>query len=218
MSNIIHSEYFVADAAQLILDHAAIAIAARGRFFLSLSGGSTPKAVYEQLARLSPDTSQWVITFGDERCVPPEDPQSNYRMAREAWLGKTAATVLRIKGELEPAAAALDYEAQLDQFPNFRHDLVLLGMGEDGHTASLFPGTSALQETKRRVIENHVAKLDCCRITFTFPFINASREIVFLINGKSKLPLVDSILKGGTNYPSEQIVPTDGKLLWLIGQ
>lgn len=218
MPNILRSNYFVADAAQLILDHAARAIAERGQFFLALSGGSTPKAIYSQLASLAPDTNRWVITFGDERCVPPADDQSNFRMAREAWLDKTNATILRMRGEIDPAAAALDYEEQLDRFPNFRHDLILLGMGDDGHTASLFPNTTALTQMKRRVIENYVEKLGVWRITFTYSFINDARAIVFLVNGKAKQLLVETILHGGTDYPSERIKPTDGQLVWLLGE
>lgn len=218
MSRILRTTNFVTDAAPLIIKSAENAIAERGRFFLALSGGSTPKAVYGKLAELAPDTSRWVVTFGDERCVPPDDSQSNFRMAHEAWLGKSEATVLRMKGELEPAAAALDYEQQLAAFPDFRHDLVLLGMGDDGHTASLFPGTAALQETQRRVVENYVPKLGVWRITFTFPFINAARKIVFLVNGRAKQPLVETVLRGGTDYPSERIAPIDGELVWLLGE
>ncbi|MEO7933971.1 MAG: 6-phosphogluconolactonase [Chthoniobacterales bacterium] len=218
MSDILHTTKFVDAATQHILNHAARAIVERGRFFLALSGGSTPKAIYQKLADIAPDTSRWVITFGDERCVPPDHAQSNFKMAHEAWLYRADATVLRIKAELDPAAAAQDYEAQLDAFPDFRHDLILLGMGDDGHTASLFPGSEGLQETQRRVIANFVPSLGVWRITLTFPFINAARSIVFLVNGKSKQSLVESILRGGTDYPSERITPTDGQLLWLLGE
>ena len=218
MPNILHSSFFVADATQLILDHAAVAIEERGRFFLALSGGSTPKAIYENLAKLAPDASRWVVTFGDERSVPPDHADSNYRMASDVWLARSEATVLRMKGELDPAAAALDYEAQLGAFPDFRHDLILLGMGDDGHTASLFPGTTALEETTRRVVENYVPQLGVWRLTFTFPFINAARKVVFLVKGQSKLALVQAIIEGDTDYPSERIQPVDGRLLWLVGE
>ena len=218
MPEIIRTTNFVDDAAQLIIDHATRAIAERGRFFLALSGGSTPKAIYEKLAKLAVDTSKWVITFGDERCVPPEDSQSNFRMASEVWLNSSAATVLRLKGEMEPAVAAADYETQLDAFPDFRHDLILLGMGDDGHTSSLFPGTDALKVADRRIVENYVPKLEVWRLTFTFPFINAARNIVFLVNDRTKQPLVENILRGGTDYPSERIVPADGTLLWILGE
>jgi 6-phosphogluconolactonase len=140
-------------------------------------------------------------------------------MATEAWLSQTAAKVLRIKGEIDPAVAADDYEAQLDAIsPDFRHDLILLGMGDDGHTASLFPGTEALAETKRRVVANFVPKFDTWRITFTYPFINAAHAIAFLVNDPTKQPLIDAILAGGSGYPSEGIKPTNGTLTWLIGQ
>jgi 6-phosphogluconolactonase len=218
MPQIIRTQSFVSEAAQLILQQARNAIAERGLFFLALSGGSTPKAIYQELSRLKPDTDRWVITFGDERCVPPGDELSNYRMAREAWLAHTNATVLRMRGEIAPAKAALDYEEQLERFPQLRHDLILLGMGDDGHTASLFPDTTALKETKRRIVENYVDKLGVWRITFTYPFINDARAVVFLVNGAAKQPLVESILRGGTDYPSERVAPTDGELIWMLGE
>ncbi|HEY5894812.1 MAG TPA: 6-phosphogluconolactonase [Chthoniobacterales bacterium] len=218
MPEILRTTTFADTAARFILNAAGNAIADHGSFHLALSGGNTPKAVYQKLAAHKPDTSKWVITFGDERTVPPDHAQSNYKMATDAWLSQTAAKVLRIKGEIDPAAAADDYEAQLDAIsPDFRHDLILLGMGDDGHTASLFPDTEALAETKRRVVANFVPKFDTWRITFTYPFINAAKGIAFLVNDPSKQPLIEAILAGGTEYPSEHIKPVNGTLTWVIG-
>lgn len=218
MPEILRTTTFADTAAQFILNAADKAIADHGSFHLALSGGSTPKAVYQKLAALKPDTSKWVITFGDERTVPPDNAQSNFKMATDAWLSQSSAKVLRIKGEIDPAKAAEDYEAQLDAIsPNFQHDLILLGMGDDGHTASLFPGTEALAEKKRRVVANFVPKFDTWRITFTYPFINAAKAVAFLVNDPTKQPLIDSILAGGTDYPSEQINPANGTLTWVIG-
>lgn len=219
MPEILRTKTFADTAAQFILSAAQNAITRHGSFHIALSGGNTPKAVYQKLAALNPDTSKWVITFGDERTVPPDNPQSNFKMATDAWLAQTAAKVLRIKGEIDPAAAAADYEAQLDAISrDFRHDLILLGMGDDGHTASLFPGTKALTETKRRVVANFVPKFDTWRITFTYPFINAADAVAFLVNDPTKQPLIDAILAGGTEYPSEGIKPVNGTLTWLIGE
>ena len=218
MPEIIHTQKFVEEAARFIILQAEAALAAREHFFLALSGGSTPKAIYEKLRDLAPDTSRWVITFGDERAVPPDNAQSNYRMAHDAWLAHAQATVLRIKGELDPHDAALDYETQLEGYHDFRHDLILLGMGDDGHTASLFPGTLALAEKTRRILPNYVEKLGVWRLTFTYPFINGARAIAFLVNGAAKQSLVQAILQGGTDYPAEKIAPIDGQLFWLLGE
>lgn len=218
MPEIIRTHNFVEDAAAFIIEQAKKTLAQREHFFLALSGGSTPKAIYEKLREIAPDTSRWVITFGDERAVLPDDAQSNFRMANEAWLAHTDATVLRIKGELDPHDAALDYETQLDAYHDFRHDLILLGMGDDGHTASLFPDTLALVEKTRRVLPNYVDKLGVWRITFTYPFINGARTIAFLVNGSAKQPLAQSIIQGGTDFPAEKIAPIDGTLFWILGE
>ncbi|MGH7887043.1 MAG: 6-phosphogluconolactonase, partial [Candidatus Binatia bacterium] len=181
-------------AAQQFVALARQAIAARGRFSVALSGGSTPKALYsllatgefsEQLAWRQND-----LFWGDERCVAPDHPESNFRMVKEALLSKISIpseNVHRMSGENEPAIAAAAYEAELRQFVSSatekfpRFDLILLGLGEDGHTASLFPGSSALNETERLVATTYVVKLQAHRLSLTFPLINNAAQVSFLI-------------------------------------
>lgn len=221
--DIIHSKDFVNDAVALIESAANEAIAARGSFSLSLSGGNTPKPVYTALAQRPLDWSKVLITFGDERCVPPDDEQSNYLMARRTLLDAIpipAENVLRMKGELDPAEAAKEYEAALKEKADggvFRHDLILLGMGPDGHTASLFPRTPALEEKERLVVENYVPKMSMWRITFTYPLIDAARHVCFLVNSAGKDAILDEVFSGKSSYPCAAVNPTDGKLTWLLG-
>ena len=220
---IIHSENFVADAVGLILKSAREAIAARGEFRIALSGGRTPRKIYAQLATAELPWDQVFITFGDERCVPPDDEQSNYRMARESLLDAApipGGNVLRMRGELSPEEAAAQYETDLAARAagaRYVHDLLLLGLGDDGHTASLFPGTGALAETERNVVANFVPKFSTHRLTFTFPLINAARHVCFLVDGNAKAPVVDSILRGGSGFPAERVAPVSGRLTWLLG-
>lgn len=226
---ILHSQNFTADAAAFILARGREAIAARGIFRIALSGGNTPRKVYAELARAA-HGAPWEkvrVTFSDERCVPPEDEQSNYRMARESLLSAVpipAENVLRMRGELPPEEAASLYEEQLAQFaaaagePRYVHDLLLLGLGDDGHTASLFPGTDALAETRRNVVANYVPKFSAHRLTFTYPLIGAARHVCFLVEGKGKAPVVDAILRGGSGFPAERVMPAPGgRLTWLLG-
>jgi len=210
-TEIIRTSSFVADAVKFIVDAAQAAISERGVFRLSLCGGNTPRAIYAELAKQPLAWDKFQITFGDERCVPPDDAQSNYRMAREAWLGQVAipeGNVFRMKGELDPAAAAEEYERKLaavaQRFNEERyvHDLLLLGMGDDGHTASLFPETEALAEANRNVVANFVPKFNTHRITFTFPLINAARHVCFLVNDPKKEPIVQTVLSKSGGYPS----------------
>lgn len=199
-----------------------------GRVFrLSLSGGSTPARIYEALARRPDiDWQRVLITFGDERCVAPGAADSNYRMARETLLdpaGVPADHVVRLEGELPPADAASRAEARLREIAAgesgpFRHDLILLGMGEDGHTASLFPGTAALAETECWVAANYVPKLSTWRLTFTYPVLNASRAVAFLVNGAAKRPIVEEVWQRRGNHPSADVHPLNGELWWLLGQ
>lgn len=206
-----------------VLRCASEAIAARGVFRIALSGGSTPKALYERLASCASRTefARWRVFFGDERCVAPDHPDSNFGMARGVWLSKTAVgAVYRVSGEArDPAAAATEYEHDLERefkpdAPRF--DLVLLGMGADGHTASLFPGTTALQEKSKLVVATHVAKLNSHRITFTAPLINAARCVMFMVAGADKATAVREVLNGRGEAPARRIAPFDGKLLWLL--
>jgi len=225
---ILHPSSFPTGAAGLILDAARLAIAERGIFRVALSGGKTPIAVYRQWAAAATDLvwDRVQITFGDERCVPPDDEQSNYLMARQSLLDTVPippGNIFRIRGELPPEEAAAEYDARLAQLatrfqePRYRHDLLLLGMGPDGHTASLFPGTEALAEQTRNVVQNFVPKFDTYRITFTYPLINAARHVCFMVEGDEKKPIVEQILAGQGDYPAARVSPTDGRLTWLLG-
>jgi 6-phosphogluconolactonase len=206
------------------------AIGERGRFVVALSGGSTPKVLLRLLA-LPPyrETLDWgriQVAWGDERTVSPDDAQSNYRMAREALLVHVpipAGNVHRMPAENpDHEAAAADYEATLralfgDGSPRF--DLIHLGLGTEGHTASLFPGSLALAERERWVAAPFVEKLDTYRITLTPPVLNAAREVQFLAAGKDKAAIVREILHAPhnpTELPAQVVAPTDGRLVWLL--
>ena len=224
-------ELFAA-AAEEVIRATTEAVAQSGRFTIALSGGSTPKSMFNLLATNAKSTLPWDSMFffwGDERHVPPSDPQSNYRMANEAMLSKVpvpAGNIFRIPTENPDAvAAAAAYEETLRKFfavgpkeiPRF--DLILLGMGPDGHTASLFPGTTALQEKSRLVVANWVEKMKTSRLTLTLPVLNAARCVAFLVSGSDKAPALHEVLEGTAppdQYPAKLVSPTDGKLLWLI--
>jgi len=218
----------IADAIQEL---ASSAISRTGRFSIALSGGSTPKALFELLAADYAHKIDWKnvdVFWGDERCVPPDDADSNYRMARETLLDHVplpASNVYRIKGELEPTEAALNYAQTLrtyfhNQLP--RLDLILMGMGDDGHTASLFPGTEALNERQRWVIPNHVISAkQTWRITFTVPVINNAANVMFLVAGSGKAARLKQVIQGAytpNELPSQLIKPTDGVLVWAVDQ
>lgn len=208
------------------------AVTERGRFTIALSGGSTPKSLYNLLATNARTTLPWEHMFffwGDERHVPPTDPDSNYRMTEEAMLSKipvAQTNVFRVKTENPDASAvAEDYEQTIrkffgltvGQFPVF--DMILLGMGPDGHTASLFPGTSALQEKSRLVVANWVEKLKTSRLTLTLPVLNAARSVTFLVSGTDKAPALKAVLEEnvpGEQYPSKLVKPESGALIWLV--
>ena len=208
------------------------AVAQRGRFTIALSGGSTPKNLYTLLATNARTSLPWdrmYFFWSDERHVPPADPESNYRMAEEAMLSKVpvaAGNVFRVPTENPDAAAAAEaYEQTLRKFfaveagqvPRF--DLILLGMGPDGHTASLFPETAALREKSRLVVANWVEKLKTSRITFTLPLLNAARCVAFLVSGTDKASAIHEVLEGkapGEQYPAKLVRPGDGKLIWFL--
>jgi 6-phosphogluconolactonase len=226
---VIRTKNFVADAADFILERARQVIGERNEFRIALSGGNTPRPVYARLAVAANDLPWSLVrfTFGDERCVPPDDPESNFRMARETLLAPAAVpekSILRMRGEIEPQIAAQEYEAQLDRIASergetiYRHDLILLGLGDDGHTASLFPGTAALEETTRRVVANFVPKLNAWRLTFTFSLINHSRHVCFLVNANKQAKLIDRVIKGDPQFPASRVDPTGGELTWIIGE
>src|SRR5579862_133241 len=179
-TRIIRTDTFIGDAVAIIHDCALEAIAARGIFRLSLCGGNTPRPVYAELAKLYPDLpwDKTQITFGDERCVPPDNDQSNYKMAKATLLDAARVpegNVFRIRGEIDPETAARECEQKLAHVAarfgeeRYSHDLLLLGLGEDGHTASLFPGSPALNETARNLIPATGPKPPPQRITFTYP-------------------------------------------------
>ncbi|MEI8386408.1 MAG: 6-phosphogluconolactonase [Verrucomicrobiota bacterium] len=218
---ILHTRSFVPDAVALITGEAEKAIAARGIFRIALSGGNTPRPVYEALAGLGLPWDKWEVTFGDERCVPPESDQSNFRMARLAWFDPArvpAAGILRMEGESDPASAAAKYEKELLARSNpYVHDLVLLGMGDDGHTASLFPGTDALRVTDRLVVANYVLKFSSHRLTFTYPLLNAARHICFLVSSPGKEAVLKEVFAGNGSYPSAAVAPANGRVTWLLG-
>jgi len=219
-------------AAEEFVSAARASIGSHGRFTVALSGGSTPKALYSLLAA-NYATFVWnrvFLFFGDERHVPPTDPESNYRMVHESLLSNIsipAENVFRVPAENPDAlAAAADYEAQLrrffalkpGEFPRF--DLILLGMGPDGHTASLFPDSEALDEKSRLVVANWVAKFNTHRITVTFPVLNHAAEVIFLASGADKADMLHRVLEGKNTppLPSQRVQPTDGKLLWMLDE
>ncbi|MDL1894939.1 6-phosphogluconolactonase [Anaerolineae bacterium CFX7] len=221
---------FVNGSANFIAELAARAIQERGRFTIALSGGGTPKPIYARLAdaefRTRIDWARTHIFFGDERCVPPDDAKSNYRMARETLLDHApipAENIYRIRGEEDPAIEALRYEQEIARlyrsatFPAF--DLILLGMGDNGHTASLFPGTAALREQERWVVAQYVEVMQTWRVTFTAPMINAAHHIAFMVEGAGKTEMLWRVLRGPYNpdeLPSQLIQPTHGELHWLV--
>jgi 6-phosphogluconolactonase len=211
-------------AARAFVDRAAESIAERGRFAVALAGGSTPKATYGVLARDHAEDVDWPnvhVFFGDERTVPPDHEDSNYRMAREALLDRVpVGSVHRMRGELPPDEAAASYETYLKQFFGGEAvlDLVMLGIGGDGHTASLFPGTPALEVTDRLVVANPVPKLDTTRLTLTAPVLSAARGVNFLVAGEGKAEALREILEGDADphrYPAKLVRPPGGPT-WFV--
>jgi len=200
------------------------AIAARGRFDVALAGGGTPRTTYKLLATpelaSQVDWSRVHVFWGDERSVPPTDPDSNARMARETLLDRVGipeASIHRIRGEWPPEAAAQDYEREileiLGKQPRF--DLILLGMGTDGHTASLFPGSAAICENERLVVAAYVKALKAWRITITLPLINAARHVLILVSGTTKAEALARI-RSGQPLPAALVSPVNGRLTWLV--
>lgn len=221
-------------AAQRFVDIAADAAAQKGSFEVALSGGSTPKALYSLLVndpafRAKVPWEKMFVFFGDERHVGPEDGLSNYRMAVETMISKSPLKpehVFRVKGEYpEAAQAALEYERDIrahfklsdGQFPRF--DLIFLGMGEEGHVASLFPGTKALHETRRIAVHNWVGKVLMDRVTLTAPAINHAANIITMVTGLEKAPALTAVLERvyePEQLPAQMIQPVNGNLLWLV--
>lgn len=219
-------------AAEQFVQQAHQAVSRCGRFAVALSGGSTPKGLYALLASDFRSSVPWKQTFffwGDERHVPPDHADSNYRMAHEAMLSKVpvpAENIFRVLAEEKDASvAAAKYEQTLrnffhlqpGEFPSF--DLIHLGMGPDGHTASLFPSTSALKEKSRLAVANWVEKFKTYRITVTFPVLNNGQCISFMVAGPDKATPLHEVLEGdapGDQFPAKLVKPTSGKLIWFV--
>jgi 6-phosphogluconolactonase len=224
--------------AERFAELASRTIAARGRFLVALAGGSTPRQAYSLLAsdelasRI--DWPRVHLFWGDERCVPPDHPDSNYRMVREVLLDRVPlpdGNVHRIRGELPPEHSASEYERELRAFGSHepgasgggdglpKLDLVLLGMGEDGHTASLFPGTPAVDERTRLVLAQHVTSVGAWRVTLTPPVINAAGDIAVLVSGSGKAERLRQALAAPTRpqeLPVQAVQPSSGRLVWMV--
>jgi len=228
-------EQVASSAVDEFVARAQRAIEHHGRFTVALSGGSTPKTMHTVLAERcveNPTLVDWSrvqVFFGDERHVPPDHPDSNYGMARDTLLSKVPippANVHRMRCENPDAAkAAAEYDRELiasfqlqgeDHLPSF--DLIFLGMGPDGHTASLFPGTDAVQETKKRVVANWVPKMKTWRVTFTRPVINNAKCVMPMICGKDKAAPLREVMGEGDpdKYPIKYVQPTHGELVWIV--
>jgi 6-phosphogluconolactonase len=203
------AEYFVARSGE--------AVDRKGSFTVALSGGSTPKALYQLLVDLDVPWSKTHFFWSDERHVPPDHPDSNYRMAHEAMLSRVPvpeSNIHRVHGENpDAAAAANEYEQILLPL-----DLILLGLGTDGHTASIFPGSEVLHETKRLVAAPWVKKLNTYRITMTLPSLNSATSVLFLVSGADKAEIVKEVLEGPKRYPAQLVQPTHGQLLWMLDE
>ena len=224
------------EAARQFEAAATAAIAARGQFCVALAGGSTPADLYRTLAGVAyRDHIDWrrvFVYFSDERCVPPDHPDSNYRMARETLLDHAPlprANVFRMAGELPPEEAARLYTrilhedlGQRNRRPRF--DLILLGLGDDGHTASLFPGMAALNERRRPVVATDVpayVRPAVARVTFTLPLLNAAVQIIFLATGAAKAAAVQAVLAGSAPVvplPAQRVQPRVGRVTWLLDE
>lgn len=220
------------EAARRFVAIANDAVALANRCTVALAGGSTPERLYRLLASARyRDAVPWAslfVFFGDERCVPPDDRESNYRMAREALLDHVPVLpeqVFRMEGERDPQSAAVTYDATLGDIfaltpgrvPHF--DLILLGMGPDGHTASLFPQTDGLQVIERLATANYVPKLDSWRLTLTYPVLDAASHVIFLVGGAEKADAVQHVLEGPFDpslYPAQGVRTPEGMTTFLL--
>jgi 6-phosphogluconolactonase len=218
-------------AAALFVESAAMAVTTRANFLVALSGGGTPQRTYQLLAA-SPyleqlDWARTLVFWGDERCVPPEDLENSYRQAHDVLLGHVpipSANIHRVRSELGPSDAALDYALVLKHFasPPFawpRFDLVLLGMGNDGHTASLFPGSPVASATPTLAVTAHYEDRPADRVSLSPDVFNSARRVIFLVSGASKARSLAMVLNGDRDpqaLPAQRIHPTDGELIWLV--
>lgn len=233
MQIIVHSDRdaLATAAAGLFVETAREAIAKQGKFTVALTGGSTPEQLYKLLAtpayREQVDWANVWVFWGDERWVPLDDPKSNARMSRETLLDHVGIPEGQIfpmyQDGVAPEAYAAAYEASLRQVlgDEGAFDLILLGMGDDGHTASLFPGTAVLGETEKWVDAYFLEPQDMYRITLTAPLINRAKKIVFALFGVNKAPALYEVLEGKPNiqtYPAQLIKPTNGEVVWLVDE
>ena len=220
-------------AADTFVSIAIEAVRMRARFLAALSGGSTPSGLYRLLAdepyRNRVDWSKTYLFWGDERCVPPDDTGSNYHQANEMLLDHVPIpqeNVRRIRGELEPFQASVDYTKTLQRFadPGLgwpRFDLVLLGMGADGHTASLFPGSPVEASSPTLAVSADYQGRPAKRVTLTPPVFNSARKILFLVTGEDKAGVLSRVLNNASmpeDYPAQRILPADGQVIWLVDE
>ncbi len=224
-------------AARKIVEASRASISTRGRFLLALNGGGTPRRLFELLGsdfRGQMDWSRTHVFWGDERCVPPDDEESNYGQAREMFLNRVGIpepNVHRVKTELEPAEAAREYSLVLKRFASPpqsaadlpiewpRFDIVLLGMGEDGHTASLFPGSSVDSTEPVTAVTGHYQGRPANRVTLTPLALNSARTILFMVTGESKAETLSRVLGEARDpklLPAQRIEPKDGEVIWLV--
>ncbi len=216
-------------AAAFIVSRMHTSIQERGKCIVSLSGGDTPRGVYRRLAtpplRSRIDWNRVHVCFGDERLVPPDDPQSNFGMAKAELISHVAIpaeNVHRMRGECAAVDAAGEYAKELTELltgRTDRFDLVLLGVGEDGHTASLFPGTGVLDEQVEMVRAVYVPRLSAWRVTLTYPLLNNARDVMFLVAGRSKARIVQRVLSAPLplrDLPATMIRPANGNVLWML--
>jgi 6-phosphogluconolactonase len=196
-----------------------VALAQKDSFTVALSGGSTPKVLYQVLAEEFREQVLWSkvqFFWSDERHVPPDHPDSNYRMAHEALLSRVPvleSNVHRVRSENPSAQEAAD---EYEKIIVPRLDLILLGLGTDGHTASIFPGSEVLHETKRLIAAPWVEKLNAYRITMTLPLLNNGASVLFLVSGAEKVEIVKEVLEGPQKYPAQFVQPTNGELIWML--
>ena len=224
---IIRTKTFACEAANFILIKARETLDTRGEFRVALSGGNTPRAVYSEIAKRDMLWEKFQFSFGDERCVPPENEESNFRMANEALFRPASvpeSSIFRMRGEIDPRHGAAEYQGRLDDLAAkrdekiYQHDLILLGLGDDGHTASLFPDTAALLENEQRVAANYVPKLDSWRLTFTFPLIFAARAVCFLIGANKDPKLIERVFSGDVALPAARVDQNAKEVTWIIEQ
>ena len=228
-------EKLIQAAAEHVIQLTSQGITENGRVAIALSGGSTPRPLYTLLAtKRYSQRIDWLrvhVFWGDERCVPPDNPQSNYQMARETLLDEVpipVSNIHRIRGEEDPEKAAVAYEKELRTFfgvdardgsPRLGFDLILLGMGDNGHTASLFPGSPAVNEKERWVMAQYVEVVSMWRITLTPVVSNAAKNVLFIVSGAEKAERLRDVLEGPFQpevLPAQIVRPASGRLLWFV--